>query len=232
MKHPLIAVMALVALAAPVFADTDTHRLHASGTEPFWSVELAEQSLQINRLGLEPVTLPVTSQIGAMQVGLIVEAHDTDRALRAVLTTKPGLCHDEMSGMPFPAAASLTMGDEVLMGCAGRPLDLLLGGEWVVETLAGEALTGTTASTLHFNAEGALTGNTGCNRFSTGFELTGDALIIGPVASTMMACPEADMAQERQFIGALAQTYLFDIDENGALILSGADNAPLLLARR
>jgi heat shock protein HslJ len=50
------------------------------------------------------------------------------------------------------------------------------------------------------------------------------------MATTMMACPDAIMAQERRMLDALAEVYAFDIDDTGALLLIGP-SGPVITAR-
>ena len=44
--------------------------------------------------------------------------------------------------------------------------------------------------------EGRVAGHSGCNRFTGGFVQNGEALKLGPLASTKMACAPERMAQE------------------------------------
>jgi heat shock protein HslJ len=56
-----------------------------------------------------------------------------------------------------------------------------------------------------------LSGSGGCNRLLGSYELDGDRLGFGAVATTMMACPEPLMRRERAFIEALEATMAFRI---------------------
>ncbi len=47
-----------------------------------------------------------------------------------------------------------------------------------------------------------LSGTTGCNAFQGDYTLNGDAVVIGPLARTQMACPDALMAQEQAIVTA------------------------------
>ena len=90
--------------------------------------------------------------------------------------------------------------------------------------VGGAAVLPETQLTLSFDAEGRIAGSDGCNRIIAGYEMTGEGLTIGPeIATTMMACPDAIMAQARTFTEALTQVYGFDIDETGALLLRGPE---------
>jgi putative lipoprotein len=70
-----------------------------------------------------------------------------------------------------------------------------------------------------------VSGSGGCNRVSGGFELDGDELRFGQLASTMMAC-ESGMEQEQRFLRSLerveryriAGTHLELLDAEGAVV--------------
>ena len=59
-------------------------------------------------------------------------------------------------------------------------------------------------------AESQAKGNGGCNNFFGNYELDGEKLNFGVMASTMMACPDG-MDTERNFHGVLEQTTRFEI---------------------
>lgn len=54
-------------------------------------------------------------------------------------------------------------------------------------------------------------GSGGCNRLMGGYQLKGDALTFGRLASTMMACVDG-MAQEQRFVAALNEVVRWRID--------------------
>ncbi len=70
------------------------------------------------------------------------------------------------------------------------------GSQAVVSPVEGTTLTAT------FTADG-VSGSSGCNTYTGGYTLDGDQVTIGPVAGTLMACDEATMTQETQFLTAL-----------------------------
>ncbi len=79
------------------------------------------------------------------------------------------------------------------------------GTEWVLrEWSRGDPAGVDPEITLAYD-QGRLGGTSGCNRYFTAVEevdLPGD-LRVGPVGSTMMACPDTVMAVERRFLGKL-----------------------------
>lgn len=85
---------------------------------------------------------------------------------------------------------------------AAAPALGLTGTGWSLATLEGAPATAPVSLRFEFER---VTGQGPCNRFRGGFaEGPGDALEIGPVAATRMACP--DLALEERFIGALTDS--------------------------
>jgi heat shock protein HslJ len=86
-----------------------------------------------------------------------------------------------------------------------------------VTTIAG------TQPTAVFGTDGTLSGNAGCNSYSTTYTTNGNAISInGAIASTMMACLDnAIMQQEAAFLAALPTATAWSISGNN-LTLSNA----------
>lgn len=94
----------------------------------------------------------------------------------------------------------------VLTACAGSGGDAALQGTtWELVKLGVDLpLTGTTV-TIKFE-DGAASGSAGCNSYSGEYQLDGDKLTIGMVASTVMACLEPGvMEQESAYLAFLQQ---------------------------
>jgi heat shock protein HslJ len=73
--------------------------------------------------------------------------------------------------------------------------------------------------TLTFADDGTVSGSSACNTYGGPYEADGEGGIsIGPLAATQMACDEAIMALEANYIQTLDQVSAFAIDE-GRLIL-------------
>jgi heat shock protein HslJ len=106
-------------------------------------------------------------------------------------------------------AEALTIFDAsgaTLLVYAAGPANPLIGN-WVVtgynngQEAVVSPIEGTTLTAV-FTAD-AVSGNGGCNTYNGGYVLDGDAVTVGPLASTMMACDEPVMDQEAQFLAAL-----------------------------
>lgn len=77
-----------------------------------------------------------------------------------------------------------------------------------------------TEITLEFRDDGTLGGSDGCNRYMSGYTLKGDALTIGPLASTRMACKGA-AEQARDYGAALATVTRYRIEGDELVLLNG-----------
>jgi heat shock protein HslJ len=107
----------------------------------------------------------------------------------------------------------------------------LLGAEWIIEDIAGGGVIDNSHATLHFLADGRLVGSASCNRFFGSYKSTGTQLSIEPAGTTMMACPEALMDQERRLLTLLPAVKSYRIDETGALVLTTTDGKTILARR-
>ncbi len=67
--------------------------------------------------------------------------------------------------------------------------------------------------TAIFSTDGNLSGFSGCNTFNAGFTLQDGQISVGPVASTMMACPSG-MEEEQAYLGALGSLQSYEIKGN------------------
>lgn len=82
---------------------------------------------------------------------------------------------------------------------------------------------------LTFNADGKLTGNSGCNGLSGSYTVEGDQITFSPIASTRMACDQSIMEQETAIHQVLTGTASFQI-ENNQLTLTNSDRMLVLTA--
>ncbi len=123
------------------------------------------------------------------------------------------------------AALELLAAEEQAMDTQG-----LTGVTWIARSIAGESVAEGVKSTLILDKDGKIAGSGGCNRYFGGAETSGDALEIGPLGSTRMACPEPKMGQETRFMRALQSAKTFRID-NGTLVLSDAEGTDILTFR-
>ncbi|AUB79946.1 META domain-containing protein [Candidatus Thiodictyon syntrophicum] len=75
---------------------------------------------------------------------------------------------------------------------------------------------------LEFRDDGTLGGSDGCNRYMSGYTLSGATLTIGPLASTRMACkPDGAAQQARDYAAALGSVTSYRIEGGELLLLTG-----------
>jgi len=112
---------------------------------------------------------------------------------------------------------------EVLPRAKSRRLspDALGGGAWVLRSWdIGEPLADTVEVTLALNGN-VIEGDGGCNRYAVPYksgDLPGD-IRLGPIAGTMMACPEPANSVEKRYLDLLGRARKFSFVA-GALYLT------------
>ena len=86
---------------------------------------------------------------------------------------------------------------------------------------------------LIFGAENRISGNGGCNRYSTTYKLTGkNRLKFEPIIATKMACLENDfMRQETVFFGVMEKVKEYKIKGNYLIFSDGEKRNVLRFAR-
>ena len=94
---------------------------------------------------------------------------------------------------------------------------LVAGAEYDVVAVDGEPVVPGSAPTLAFDLEGRVSGRATLNRLMGRYELSGDVLRLGALATTMMAGPEDLMAQEQRVLAVLGGGDLAVTTEVGAL---------------
>jgi len=199
----------------------------ARGNEPGWHLDIAAgRIVLVTDYGAQRREAPLPA--AELEPGVVVYAvADWDAVVRIADT----LCHDTMTGMPYPRTVTVELPERTLRGCGGEARDLLLGPVWVVEDIAGAGVVDASRATLDFRPDGRLAGRASCNRYTASYALTGEGLTLSPGASTRMACAAALMEQEQRFLAALEEVARFDVDATGALLLLAADGRVMVTAR-
>jgi len=86
-------------------------------------------------------------------------------------------------------------------------------------------------TSLIFSADGQVSGNLGCNRFSGNYEVKDGNLVFSPLASTLMACPDRQMTQEGSAFRVLTGTVRFLVSGNTLTIYDVSEASALTLSR-
>ena len=227
------------ALALPVLAAADERPLMCFGNEPSWSLDMTEPGAA--RFAT-PDAEPVVYHGAATRLDVLGEAlwrgpSADGRDLVAWL--RDAECSDNMSDTRHPVTVRVSHPDgRFLAGCcrlagANAAASSLEGPTWRLTQISGAEPAGLAtlarAVTVRFEA-GQARGFSGCNSFSGGYELEGDRLKLGQLASTMMACPEPGSSVEQAFQRAFAGTLQFSVDGD-RLLASAASGATLRFER-
>ena len=203
----------------------------ARGQEPGWDIRIDDEALVLRGFYGEQQV-----EFRAPEVELTGEGvhyHAATEGDEITVRVEPRICRDSMSGMPHPYTARYWYAGDSFPGCAGQPRSLLTG-DWQIERIGDQVVDADPAATLSFlDEEDTIAGQAACNRYSAGFELTGEGLRFGPVAATKMACPEDGQAdREARLFEALRRIDRFDIDADGRLLLIAADQTRIVASPR
>lgn len=221
---PLLAPAAC-AMTPPSGGAPTAERYRAVGTEPFWSVTIADGRMRYAAPGEAPVEVaapaPRSTASGTRYAapGLILE-------------TSPGPCSDGMSDRSYRDTVSARVGERALNGCGG-PLDdaaTLVGGEWRIAAIDGAALPADPPATLSFTDD-RLSGSVGCNRMTGGYALVDGKLVAGGIATTRMMCPPPLMQREMRLLDLLREPLSARRGEDDAVTLTAPDGGTITLNR-
>ena len=126
------------------------------------------------------------------------------------------------SGLALSACASSTTSTDL----AGTSWSLISYGPAGNQTPA----TPDVATSLVFGTDGQVSGTLGCNTFSGSYEDKDGKIGFGPLASTLMACPDPQMTQEGTAFQVLTGTVTFELAGNGLTIYDPSGALALTLS--
>jgi heat shock protein HslJ len=109
----------------------------------------------------------------------------------------------------------------VLMLNFGRGLE---GPTWVVQEMSVDgAMTAPIPDAAPFAVfeDGTVAGSSGCNSYNGTYQIDGDSMAIGPLASTLMACTAELLGQETFYFELLAQTDSYEVSGDQLTLMSG-----------
>lgn len=138
----------------------------------------------------------------------------------------PTCRHEPVAARPQPPAPLPPVGTVPPMGAPS-----LIGGEWRIERLNGQAPALASQPHVAFHPDGRVTGHSGCNRFMGRFTQDAGGLRLSALAGTRMACPDPLMKQEDQLLQLLSAVSQPLFDASGALILRTPDGRTLSARR-
>jgi heat shock protein HslJ len=131
-----------------------------------------------------------------------------------------------LARLPKVASYSIVGSTLTLADSGGEPLlvfeasvgaDAILGSWNVLSYYTGDAIVSVVSGstvTAEFK-DGQITGNSGCNNYMGPYKVDGDAITIGPLASTRKACSSDELSkQEASYLAALEVAKTFAVTGN------------------
>lgn len=98
-----------------------TQPLRATGNEPPWIATVGDDRITLTtEYGAMTHTLAL---LHSQQSGPVTRYRAADGQLALAMTVWRRVCHDSMTGMPYPYSVALLSGQGELRGCGGDPLD-------------------------------------------------------------------------------------------------------------
>jgi heat shock protein HslJ len=197
------------------------------GNEPGWHIAFEEDTTRVNlKYGQVKLNLPPAK---IERDGRLWRYSTSDGTQTFTAEVEQKLCVDSMSGMSYPLKATIALGEQTYTGCGGTPALLISGVDWKVTDIGGTPAQGDVS--LSFNTGDQLAGSSGCNRLTSTYNLTGEDMRIGRIATTRMACAPALMQQESRLTKALENVTQFELNNAGELVLRSAGNQDIRARR-
>jgi len=228
------------ALGLPALAAAADTPMMCFGNEPSWSVDMTEPGVARFATPDDPEPLPYHGTATRLDVlGEAAWRGSSADGRDLVAWLRDSACSDNMSDTRHPVTVRVSLPDgRFLAGCcrlaeAKAAASSLEGPGWRLTQISGAEPAGLSslarAPSVQFEA-GQAQGFSGCNTFSGAYQLEGDRLKLGQLASTMMACEEPGSSLEQAFQQAFAGTLRFSVDGE-RLLVTAAAGASLLFER-
>ncbi|HLT53233.1 MAG TPA: META domain-containing protein [Flavobacteriaceae bacterium] len=215
-----------------------TNYFKANGTEPFWGLEINEQSIVLKTME-DTITVSHVEAIKAMDANVKLYKIETEATLMNIQLSQTE-CVNAMSGEKFPYTVKVdytsTGAEEgrVLEGCGAYVTDYRLHDIWVLETMNGKVLDETNypkeKPSMEINTTtNTFTGNTGCNIMNGKLFFEPALLRFTDIVTTKKLCMPNN-GQEQEFLTALQAATTYTI-ANNRLTLSNP-NGELLVFKK
>ncbi|MBE9030851.1 hypothetical protein IQ266_14035 [filamentous cyanobacterium LEGE 11480] len=126
-----VAATTLVAHGGP---DDSAVLAKASGTEPFWHVNVTRQGIEYSALGADPIKFPYSAPVKAQSRPLSAARiyrlkNKSTYGLLIMNKTSTGFCNDGMSDNKYPFTSTVILQGKVYVGCASSFEDPMVPGE-------------------------------------------------------------------------------------------------------
>src|SRR5690554_5065685 len=209
----------------------------ATGTEPFWGLEISESLIKLTIIG-DSIVTPHTVPVHAMDANVKMYRIQTESNEITIQITQSD-CSNAMSGKVLPYTVTIEYRKNTdkklttLQGCGHYITDYRLHDIWVLMKINGSDISKENFSqefpTMEINSvTNTFLGFAGCNRMNGSLFPEKELLRFTNIATTKMMCGPAN--KEPEFLKALQSTTTYKI-ENNRLILSNSGNELLIFKK-
>lgn len=212
------------------------YHFYATGNEPFWNLAINfDKEMKFYRMEGKEIVTPIDETIRAQDANVIMYRGKSDSGTLAV-TVNQTLCSDTMSDEERPFKVSIryipdsTTQTEFkeLTGCGNYLADPRIHNIWGITAIDGNSLSpddfpnGMPRIEL-FTRDGRVLGFDGCNTFRGTFYVKDGEFYFGALASTLMACENADVGAQ---IGSILHFSKLKYEfQDSSLILTAGDHS-------
>lgn len=197
----------------------------AIGNEPAWSLTInpTKNTLRFKAPTGDPINTSAPDRITDPNGSFRYTAEVESGRLTAIF--RPDSCVDPTSGQRYDYRVDVTVGGKSYSGCGLSLRQVaLLQNNWALTELNGRPLSaegaGRDLPRLEIAlSEGRVTGTTGCNRLSGPIKADARQLMLGPLATTRMACSDERGRLESDFLRALQQPLAYRIGDGKLTLL-------------
>lgn len=209
----------------------------ATGTEPFWGLELSDHQIKLNTIG-DSIIMPNVAPVRAMDANVKLykiqtESHDM------TIQIAQSECTNAMSGkvsaytVTIDYKSNTHKNPTTLQGCGDYITDYRLHDIWVLEQMNGNTVTTSDFSkdlpSMEINSTtNKFSGFAGCNRMGGSLFFEKGLLRFTNIITTEMLCEPTN--KEDAFLKALQSTTTYVIGNN-RLTLSNPDGELLIFKK-
>lgn len=215
----------------------DSIYFKASGTEPFWGLEISENRIKLKTIGDSIVTSHILP-VAAMDANVKMYKLQTESVEMSIQIAQFE-CTNAMSGEVSPYTVNINYKknrDEtftIVEGCGYYITDYRLHDIWVLEELNGKKISKKDFSKefpmMEINSTtNKFSGFAGCNRMNGSLFYEKDLLRFANIATTKMMCESAN--KEAAFLKTLQSSSAYTIGNN-RLALSNPDGVLLIFKK-
>lgn len=191
----------------------------ATGTEPFWSVEIFDNFI-VYKTPKDSIKTPHTEPVRAADANVKRYRIQTE-SVELIIQIQQKKCTNAMSGKMSPYSVSVDIKKtadkdfQKLEGCGNYNTDYRLQDIWLLETLNGKNVSladfKKELPTMQINAaENTFTGYAGCNRMNGELFFEKGLLRFTQVGTTKMMCEPTN--KEAEFLKALESSSTYNIE--------------------